>query len=131
MRLSLRRTRKTSASTGGELFVDGAFECYTLEDAIRDHKIPGRTAIPAGTYSVSLTHSSKFGRILPLLENVAGFQGVRIHPGNKPEDTEGCILVGRIYGQDSLTESKLAFDVLLSKLSLAQSQGKEISIQIS
>lgn len=135
--LSLVLTRKdrTEKATIGELYVDGVFECYTLED--RDRlaqglpKIPGQTAIPSGAYSVVLTQSPRFGRVLPLLQNIPNFEGVRIHPGNKPEDTDGCILVGRICGPDQIAESRLAFDALFAKLEQAVSEGRAISISIS
>jgi hypothetical protein len=69
--------------------------------------------------------------VLPLLENVPGFEGVRFHPGNRPEDTDGCILVGRIKGPDKIAESIQAFDELMSILQEAAAQQKKISIQIS
>lgn len=57
-------------------------------------KIPGKTAIPAGLYNVELTFSPKFKRELPLILNVPYFEGIRIHRGNKDEDTEGCLIPG-------------------------------------
>lgn len=127
MNLKLKRTQRSDKSTIGELTVDGLLECYTLEDVERKEKIYGKTAIPTGTYKVSITHSPRFNRRLPLLENVPGFEGVRIHPGNKAEDTEGCILVGRKKSQDMILESRLAFDALFKKLETAE----EIQIEIS
>lgn len=133
--LVLTRDVVTEDSTGGKLYVDGVFECYTLEDRCRleegESKVPGLTAIPVGTYPVILSHSPRFGRILPLLENVPGFEGVRIHPGNKPEDTDGCILVGRIRGPNQIAESRLAFDALFAKLQEAESAQIKIQIEIS
>lgn len=133
--LTLIRIERTENSTSGELCVDGEFECYTLEDEDRlsqnQTKVPGHTAIPAGLYSVGLTMSPRFGRVLPLLEDVPGFEGVRIHPGNKPEDTDGCVLVGRIKGPDAVAESRLAFDALFAKLQEAQAAGVSITIQVS
>ena len=52
--------------------------------------------ITAGTYEVKLTHSPRFGKKLPLLMNVPGRTGIRIHTGSKPEHSKGCILVGAI-----------------------------------
>lgn len=116
MELKLRRTIKTDNSTIGELFVDGKFECYTLEDKEREVKIPKETAIPKGKYSISITVSNRFKRELPLLANVPNFEGVRIHPGNTNHDTEGCILVGRTKGVDFIGNSRIAFDALFAKL---------------
>jgi len=50
--------------------------------------------ITAGTYEVQITHSPRFGKKLPLLMNVPGRTGIRIHTGTKPEHSQGCILVG-------------------------------------
>ena len=118
MRLTLQREPSTKVSTAGKLFIDGQFECYTLEDIVRPRgvKVYGQTAIPAGSYQVVLTMSPRFKRVLPLLLNVQGFEGIRIHPGNKAEDTDGCILVGDAPAPDWLGQSKVAFDRLFAKL---------------
>lgn len=84
----------------------------------RGVKVYGQTAIPAGTYQVVLNQSPRFKRVLPLLLNVPGFEGIRIHPGNKAEDTDGCILVGDAPAPDWLGQSKVAFDRLFAKLRL-------------
>ena len=122
MKLTLLREPSIGASTFGVLFVDGRFECFTLEDEIRSGpKVPGETAIPAGRYKVIVTMSPRFRRRLPLLLLVPGFEGVRIHPGNHARDTEGCILVGlrRSVATSEVLESRLAFTPLLEKLERA------------
>jgi uncharacterized protein DUF5675 len=106
MQLQLIRKIFTDKSTIGELSVNGAFECFTLEDKVRPVKIKGETAIPAGTYEVAVTFSNKFQKFLPLLMDVPNFDGIRIHTGNTPEDTLGCILVGQGKGADSITSSR-------------------------
>lgn len=124
MTLHLRREPSRHGATLGTLMIDGAFECYTLEDEIREQpgiavaawKVPAQTAIPSGTYQVQITPSRRFHRLLPMLLNVPGFTGVRIHPGNVITDTEGCILVGRTRFGASVGESRLAFDVLFKRL---------------
>lgn len=100
MLLELIRHTRGETWTAGRLSIDGRPFCDTLEDTVRTlrspvDKVPGKTAIPAGEYRVSVTHSPRFGRELPLLENVPYFSGVRIHAGNSDRDTEGCILVGK------------------------------------
>jgi hypothetical protein len=130
MEIDLRRVELSSFCTIGELYVDGEFVCYTLEDAVRDHKIPGETAIPAGRYQVILTWSPRFRRILPLLMDVPGFEGIRIHPGNTAADTEGCILVGKVRGAAAVFQSRDAFDALFLKLEAATIVGREIWITI-
>ncbi len=102
MQLQLIRKVFTDQSTIGELFVNGAFECFTLEDKVRPVKIKRETAIPAGTYEVAVTFSNKFQKFLPLLLDVPNFDGIRIHTGNTAKDTLGCILVGQGKGVDSI-----------------------------
>ena len=119
MRLDLIRRWLTEESTIGELYVDGVRECFVLEDRYRppgEAKVYGATCIPCGTYEVRITHSPKFDRDLPLLVDVPGFEGVRIHPGNYPTDTEGCLLPGRERLPDAVQGSRLAFVELFAKL---------------
>lgn len=116
MQLQLIRNVFTDNSTIGELSVNGVFECFTLEDKVRPVKIKGETAIPAGTYEVAVTFSNKFQKFLPLLMSVPNFDGIRIHPGNFPKDTLGCILVGQGKGVDSITNSRLALASLFEKI---------------
>lgn len=78
--------------------------------------MPGKTAIPAGFYLVQITYSPRFKVPLPLVEDVPGFTGIRIHAGNTDEDTEGCILVGRTSHADAIGESRLALEALMAKL---------------
>jgi hypothetical protein len=126
MKLLLKRIHRTDVSTIGELYVDGVFECYTLEDIERDVKIKSETAISKGTYKVIITMSNRFKRLLPLLMNVPNFQGVRIHSGNTNHDTEGCILVGQTRSKDFIGKSRKAFDILFKKMQKA----KSITIEI-
>jgi hypothetical protein len=139
MQLTLKRRPSSIDSTIGELFIDGVFECFTLEDLVRE--VPGRpvsewkvareTAIPAGTYAVIITDSMRFKRQLPLLVNVPGFSGVRIHSGNTAEDTEGCILVGSQVNGDAIIESRKAFDALFEKLSDAFESWQTVHITVT
>lgn len=123
MKLELKRKWLTGKSTIGELYVDGVFQCVVLEDCYRpppEPKVYGETCIPCGTYEVRITHSPRFGRDLPLLIGVPGFEGVRIHPGNTAADTEGCLLPGLLRGADQVFDSRLAFNALFAKLMRAQ-----------
>jgi hypothetical protein len=121
MELTLIREPSTAHSTPGKLLVDGVFECFTLEDVVRPKKIPGETAIPAGTYKVIVNMSNRFKRLLPLLLNVPGFEGVRIHTGNTDKDTEGCILVGTTRSLDFVGNSRVAFGSLFPRMQAASS----------
>lgn len=116
MNLLLIRDTFTDKSTTGRLYIEDTFECYTLEDVVREDKIYGKTAIPEGRYEVVLDMSVRFKKELPRLLNVPNFEGIRIHAGNKAEDTEGCILVGITRKEDWIGSSKIAMDSLISKL---------------
>lgn len=132
MKLELKRRFFTDKSTVGELSIDGAFECFTLEDVVRPEgeKVFGKTAIPPGTYEIVVTHSPRFGKELPMLLDVPGFEGVRIHTGNTAEDTEGCILVGNQTGVDRIANSRAAYDALFAKIQAVRGT-QEISITIT
>jgi len=116
MELCLTRFMFTDKSTIGKLSIDGVEECYTLEDPVRDKKIKHETAIPAGIYEIIITWSPRFKVFLPLLLDVEGFSGIRIHPGNYPRDTSGCILVGTSAGTNIVKTSRKAFDKLFDKI---------------
>lgn len=126
MKLKLKRIHKTENSTIGELFIDGVFECYTLEDKEREIKIKSETAIPKGVYKVIITRSNRFKVDLPLLVNVSNFEGIRIHAGNTNHDTEGCILVGQTRSKDFIGSSRKAFAKLFAKLKKAENITIEI-----
>ena len=116
MKIVVVRDTFTENSTIGKMLIDGAFFCYTLEDTIRDVKIAGETAIPYGSYKVVVNMSNRFKRLMPLLLNVKGFEGVRVHNGNTKEHTHGCILVGATKSKDFIGLSKQTFTKLMKKL---------------
>jgi hypothetical protein len=129
MELQVKRTDFSEESTIGELWVNGGFECYTLEDKVRPVKIAGKTAIPSGRYEVIINFSQRFQKQLPLLLNVPNFEGVRIHPGNTAANTEGCILVGETKTENFVGESRWAFNRLFEKLKAA-SETEKIFMEI-
>lgn len=107
MNLKVIRDTFTHNTTIGKLYIDDVFFCYTLEDTARDEgvKVKGKTAIPRGVYKVSLSKSSRFKRIMPMIYTESNgyelknrgisFKGIRIHGGNTHKNTEGCILVAK------------------------------------
>lgn len=127
MTLRLIREPSKYGATLGVLFVDGAFECFCLEDVIREQpgqpvsrwKVPGETAIPAGRYRVQMSMSPRFKRRLPELLDVPGFIGIRIHAGNRSGDTEGCLIPGRTRGDGMVMESRMALERLMARMELA------------
>lgn len=120
MELTLTRTDKKTGCTLGVLAVDGKEVCDTMEPTWRDlqkePKVKGCTAIPEGRYPVVITLSPKFGKWLPLLLNVPQFEGIRIHAGNTPMDTEGCILVGEYNEETGQLECSTLYVRLLKQL---------------
>jgi hypothetical protein len=130
--IKLKRRWFTDKSSIGEFFFDNSTEriCYTLEDCLRETKIHGETCIPAGKYEVVFSFSNRFKKFLPLLLNVPGFEGVRIHPGNTAADTEGCILPGFERADDLVTNSRAAFSYFFASLNGAMQNGK-IFIEIT
>ena len=100
---TLVRFTRTEKAILGSIYLNGAFVCYTLENAAK--------AIPAGLYSIENSVSPKFKRELPLLYNAAvpAKRGIRIHVGNDAgKDSSGCILVGMGRKGDKLVESQPA-----------------------
>lgn len=136
MKLKLVRETLTEFSTIGSLYVNGVFECYILEDEDRrleegGQKVYGKTAIPLGTYKVTINMSNRFKRLLPLLIGVPQFEGIRIHPGNTDKDTEGCLLPGTGVGINNVLNSRVAFDRLFKKLQDAAYRKEDITIEVT
>lgn len=138
MKLTLVRDKRNPKQTLGTLLIDDKFECYTLEDTVRE--VPGQpveawklnsiTAIPCGTYPVTITWSAHFGKYLPLLGNVPGFEGVRIHSGNTEDDTRGCILLGDIRFITYISASRIAATRVQAKIEAAITRGEQVSIEV-
>lgn len=139
MELNLIRRYRNDKYTIGDLYIDGVWFSNVLEDTdrgltddmseeeIKKIKVYGRTAIPKGTYKVEVTYSPKFKRYLPILLNVKGFSGIRIHSGNTPEDTLGCILVGYNKEKGKVLNSRVTSDKLTA---LLRNTKEEIHITI-
>ena len=120
MKIKVVRETFTDKSTIGSLYLNDVFFCYTLEDKdrgleqsqsliiIQAKKLFGITAIPYGNYPLIVNKSPKFGRLLPRLQGIKGFDGVLIHRGNSAEHSHGCILVGYKKGTDCIMESTKA-----------------------
>lgn len=139
MHMLLKRVQLDPEVTIGELLVDGKFECYVCEDTVREvlgqpvekWKVYGKTAIPYGSYKVTITWSNRFGRLLPILHDVPGYSGVRIHPGNSAKDTEGCLLPGLVRTANGVGHSRPACDYLLPKIDRALKSGEPVTIEIA
>lgn len=156
MKLTLHRKYPKTNYTIGDLYINGRFFCNTLEDKVRDlnkdgdlndlgeGKVYEQTAIPYGTYKIDMdTISPKFSNFnkypsyrkyegkLPRLLNVKDFEGVLIHIGNTPKDTNGCILVGKNLSKGMVLNSTSTFYKLMDEYLLpAQKRGEEIVIEV-
>lgn len=107
--------------TFGALYLGDELKCLTLEDEIRE-----RPGVPVSAWKVSI----RFCCVLPRVQNVPGFSGIRIHAGNVIDDTEGCILVGRRVSGRMIAESRMAFRKLMATLERAYAGGDAIAIEI-
>lgn len=145
MEIVVTRRWKGKNSTLSTIVVDGVAHHFCLEDTdrgfdsaqpdeISKEKIHGRTAIPAGRYQVVITYSNRFRKKLPLLLDVPGFAGIRIHSGNRHVDTEGCLLPGMTYWKDGadyvVGTSRTACERLQSAIGKALADGEEVWVTI-
>lgn len=130
MKLFLRRKFKGKHYTIGDLTVNGAFFCNTIEDVVRPDgvKIYGETAIPYGTYKVVMRYSPKYQKVLPLLLDVPNFTGIRIHSGNTQLDSLGCIIVGENKVKGRVINSRKTMDKLLKLFELHKGEEHTIII---
>ena len=141
MRLTLKRIANKPTYCIGKLYINGKYFADVLEDTdrgldstmteedIKKIKVKGETAIPTGIYKIILNYSPKFKKVMPLITNVKGYSGVRIHTGNSAKDTEGCLLVGKNTIVGRLTDSKNTYNALFKRLQ--QKGSNDITIEIN
>jgi len=122
MLLQLSRRPPHGNALFGTLKVNGTFECFTLENQA--------VCIPAGTYPISAYFSPHAKHLVPLLLNVPGRDYIEMHCGNLPCDSRGCVLVGQGNTQDTLENSRLAFDHLFPQIMDAIQRQEPVSIEI-
>ena len=152
MRILVDRKWKTNDYTIGVMYINGTRFSDTLEDkdrglkdtmtedSIKQKKVYGKTAIPTGEYKIKMTYSPKFvnrvwgkkysGKVIQIM-NVKGFSGVRIHPGNIPEESLGCIFPGRNLEKGKVLQSTAYYYKLVDNYILpALKRNEEVVIQI-
>lgn len=156
MELLVDRKWKKQSYTISNLTIDGKWFCNVLEDAdrgldssmsiakIRELKKPSITAIPKGTYEITLdivspkySTNSFYKQVcngkVPRLLNVKGFEGILIHVGDGPRGADlssGCLLCGYNKVKGQLRDGKEVFKKLYSLLKEAKSRGEKLTITI-
>lgn len=142
MQLLIERNEFNINSTQGKLYVNGVYLADTLEPTdrglnsgmtetqIADIKINGKTAIPEGNYPVTLKYSPRFNRVLPTIEDVKCFEGVRIHAGNSYQDTAGCVLLGERLQKDIIANSRKMVDRIQQMIVNSIEADEGVTLQI-
>lgn len=140
MELKVQRLFDNGDATIGVLFIDGKFECFTLEDEYREEKVKGETRVPAGTYDITLRtvggfhsrYTNKFPsmhRGMLWVRNVPNFEYILIHIGNTDENTAGCLLVGETCDVNGVVgRSTNAYKKMYTKVLAALKDGCEVTI---
>lgn len=135
MNLTLQRLDE---ETVGGLYIDGHWECFTLEDKDRHLetggvKIPKETAIPRGKYRVIIDWSDKHWGLEAHILDVPQFEGIRFDIANSPDEIEGCIAVGQerdVNRPRWISKSRVAYKALIIKIWEAILKSEEVWIEI-
>jgi len=142
MKMVLQRIKDNGEATLGLLFVNGEFQCFTLEDQKQEQKVTSETRVRFGKYKVSKKTSGRFyvayyerwgHDFVPELIDVPEFTDILIHTGNTEADTAGCILVGmgcEADGEPTISSSRLAYTLLWNKIDRAFQAGEPVEIEI-
>jgi hypothetical protein len=141
MTIRIDRQWKKAEYTISKVYINGRYYgCNALEDTdrgllqamqiaeIQKRKINGKTAIPRGYYDVKVTWSEKYQRNMPLVVDVPGFSGIRLHSGNSAKDTEGCILFGKNDKVGWISDSRYWTDKIYRLINTALAKGEKITL---
>ena len=148
MKLQVVRTQFGKDATNGLLFIDGVFECYTLEDQYQAVKVMHETCIPEGTYDIKFRktggfharYSAKYKNAhygMLHIQDVPGFEFILIHTGNWESQTSGCLLVGDtqqdldVSDKGFIGASVNAYKRMYAKVANQLLQGKKVTIEYS
>ena len=146
MKLQVIRTQFGKDATNGMLFINGIFECYTLEDQYQAVKVMHETCIPEGVYDVKFRKTGGFHAKyseryknahygMLHIQDVPNFTYILIHTGNTDEHTSGCLIVGEsqqdldIADDGFIGSSAVAYKKMYSKVANQLLQGKKVSIE--
>ena len=148
MKLQVVRTQFGKDATNGMLFIDGIFECFTLEDQYQAVKVMHETCIPEGTYDIQFRKTGGFHTKYAAryknahygmlhLQDVPGFTYILIHQGNSDEHTSGCLIIGEtqqdldVNFNGMVGSSAVAYKKLYAKVAAVLLQGKKVTIEYS
>ena len=146
VKLTVVRTQFGTDATNGLLFIDGIFECYTLEDQYQAVKVMHETCIPEGTYDIKFRKTGGFHAKyteryknahygMLHIQDVPNFTYILIHTGNTDEHTSGCLIVGEtqqdleVSKDGFIGSSTVAYKKMYSKVSAQLLQGKDVTIE--
>ena len=146
MKLTVVRTQFGTDATNGLLFIDGIFECYTLEDQYQAVKVMHETCIPEGTYDIKFRKTGGFHAKyseryknahygMLHIQDVPNFTYILIHTGNTDEHTSGCLIVGEtqqdleVSKDGFIGSSTVAYKKMYAKVAGQLLQGKDVTIE--
>ncbi len=146
MKLTVVRTQFGTDATNGLLFIDGVFECYTLEDQYQAVKLMQDTCITKGTYDIKFRKTGGFDSKyreryknahygMLHIQDVPNFTYILIHTGNTDEHTSGCLIVGEtqqdleISKDGFIGSSTVAYKKMYAKVAGQLLQGKKVTIE--
>lgn len=136
------------------IYIDGSYVCDGIEDTDRmlddtmteeyiiSKKVKKKTAIPIGTYEMTIDIiSPKFQQKeyykkfcngkLPRLKGVKGFLGILWHRGIDENSTAGCLILGYNKVKGKVINSQEAFEKVYHKLDIMNRIGQKIWVKYS
>ena len=146
VKLTVVRTQFGTDATNGLLFIDGIFECYTLEDQYQAVKVMHETCIPEGTYNIKFRKTGGFHAKyteryknahhgMLHIQDVPNFTYILIHTGNTDEHTSGCLIVGEtqqdleVSKDGFIGSSAVAYKKMYAKVAKQLLQNKDVTIE--
>jgi hypothetical protein len=121
MHLELLRICTKDDATLGAIYIDGTFECFTVEDGWNANKVAGETRIHPGLYDVGVRETGgtfnpkyadrySFHRGMLHILDTPEFEWVYFHTGNTKDHTQGCILLNdSIHNNGTGSASRQAY----------------------
>lgn len=151
MKILVKRTFNNNLYCISHIYVDGVYVCDAIEDTdrglddsmsvsdIKKKKVYAQTAIPTGTYDLTIDIiSPKFYQkpyykffcngYVPRVLNVKGFEGILIHKGVNQNSSAGCLIVGYNTIKGQVTNTQKAFEKLYKLFKEAKNKKEKMTI---